>query len=62
MKLANKIAVITGAGSGMGKAAALLFAAEGAARDFIFEIQSPDHEPGWKFLLMLRPASVVGSL
>jgi NAD(P)-dependent dehydrogenase (short-subunit alcohol dehydrogenase family) len=31
MKLANKIAVITGAGSGMGKAAALLFAAEGAA-------------------------------
>src|SRR5690349_8438368 len=31
MKLANKVAVITGAGSGMGKAAALLFAAEGAA-------------------------------
>jgi NAD(P)-dependent dehydrogenase (short-subunit alcohol dehydrogenase family) len=31
MKLAHKVAVITGAGSGMGKAAALLFAAEGAA-------------------------------
>ncbi len=31
MKLASKVAVITGAGSGMGKAAALLFAAEGAA-------------------------------
>jgi NAD(P)-dependent dehydrogenase (short-subunit alcohol dehydrogenase family) len=31
MKLANKVAVNTGAGSGMGKAAALLFAAEGAA-------------------------------
>ena len=30
MKLANKVALITGAGSGMGKAAALLFAAEGA--------------------------------
>ena len=31
MKLANKVAVIAGAGSGMGQAAALLFAAEGAA-------------------------------
>src|SRR5438105_1479350 len=31
MKLANKVAVITGAGSGMGQAAAVLFAAEGAA-------------------------------
>jgi NAD(P)-dependent dehydrogenase (short-subunit alcohol dehydrogenase family) len=30
MKLANKIALITGAGSGIGKAAALLFASEGA--------------------------------
>lgn len=30
MKLANKIAMITGAGSGMGKAAAILFAKEGA--------------------------------
>src|SRR5216684_1745197 len=30
MKLANKIALITGAGSGMGKATALLFAREGA--------------------------------
>ncbi len=30
MKLANKVAVITGAGSGMGRAAALLFANEGA--------------------------------
>ncbi|MGH7962559.1 MAG: SDR family NAD(P)-dependent oxidoreductase [Candidatus Binatia bacterium] len=30
MKLANKVAVITGAGSGMGKSAALLFASEGA--------------------------------
>ncbi len=30
MKLANKIALITGAGSGMGKAAAILFAKEGA--------------------------------
>ncbi|MGH7931535.1 MAG: SDR family NAD(P)-dependent oxidoreductase [Candidatus Binataceae bacterium] len=30
MKLANKIALITGAGSGMGKAASLLFASEGA--------------------------------
>lgn len=30
MKLANKIAVVTGAGSGMGKAAAILFAREGA--------------------------------
>jgi 3-oxoacyl-[acyl-carrier protein] reductase len=30
MKLGNKIALITGAGSGMGKAAALLFAGEGA--------------------------------
>jgi len=31
MKLANKIALITGAGSGLGREAALLFAAEGAA-------------------------------
>ncbi|MGH8011625.1 MAG: SDR family NAD(P)-dependent oxidoreductase [Candidatus Binataceae bacterium] len=30
MKLANKIALITGAGSGMGRSAALLFAKEGA--------------------------------
>ncbi len=30
MKLANKIALITGAGSGMGQATALLFASEGA--------------------------------
>src|SRR5579863_9444998 len=30
MKLANKIALITGAGSGMGRVAALLFAQEGA--------------------------------
>jgi len=30
MKLANKVALITGAGSGMGKAAALIFASEGA--------------------------------
>ncbi len=30
MKLANKVAIITGAGSGMGKSAALLFATEGA--------------------------------
>jgi NAD(P)-dependent dehydrogenase (short-subunit alcohol dehydrogenase family) len=30
MRLANKTAVITGAGSGMGKAMAELFAAEGA--------------------------------
>lgn len=31
MKLANKVALITGAGSGMGRIAALLFASEGAA-------------------------------
>jgi NAD(P)-dependent dehydrogenase (short-subunit alcohol dehydrogenase family) len=31
MKLANKVALITGAGAGMGLAAALMFAAEGAA-------------------------------
>jgi NAD(P)-dependent dehydrogenase (short-subunit alcohol dehydrogenase family) len=30
MKLANKVAIVTGAGSGMGKAASILFAAEGA--------------------------------
>ena len=30
MKLANKVALITGAGSGMGKSAAVLFAREGA--------------------------------
>jgi 3-oxoacyl-[acyl-carrier protein] reductase len=30
MKLANKVALITGAGSGMGKSAALIFAVEGA--------------------------------
>jgi 3-oxoacyl-[acyl-carrier protein] reductase len=30
VKLANKVALITGAGSGMGKSAALLFASEGA--------------------------------
>ena len=30
MKLANKVALITGAGSGMGKSAALLYASEGA--------------------------------
>lgn len=31
MRLLNKVAIITGAGSGIGRAAALLFAAEGAA-------------------------------
>ncbi len=30
MKLSGKVATITGAGSGMGRAAALLFAKEGA--------------------------------
>ncbi|MBV8775538.1 MAG: SDR family NAD(P)-dependent oxidoreductase, partial [Deltaproteobacteria bacterium] len=30
MKLANKVALITGAASGMGKSAALIFAQEGA--------------------------------
>ena len=30
MKLANKVALITGAGSGMSRAGALLFALEGA--------------------------------
>ncbi len=30
MKLANKVSLITGAGSGMGLAAAILFAGEGA--------------------------------
>ena len=30
MKLANKVALITGAGSGMGQVASLLFAKEGA--------------------------------
>ena len=31
MRLLNKVAIITGAGGGIGRAAALLFAAEGAS-------------------------------
>ncbi len=31
MRLANKVAIITGSGSGMGQAAAELFASEGAS-------------------------------
>ena len=36
MKLKNKIAIITGAGAGIGEATALLFAKEGAKRIFVF--------------------------
>jgi NAD(P)-dependent dehydrogenase (short-subunit alcohol dehydrogenase family) len=44
MKLAGKVALITGAGSGMGRAAALLFAREGAKVGVIDINQAPAQE------------------
>src|SRR2546426_10262631 len=53
MRLANKVALITGAGSGMGRLAAQMFAAEGAhvvaadvSEDVLEETVATVHEEG----------------
>ena len=68
MKLANKVAIITGAGSGIGRASALLFASEGAKlvigdkSDSVHETAKLVTEAGGTVTAMQMDAGVEGDV